>query len=301
MNNNDYTAVCFGEILWDFLPDGAKQPGGAPMNVAYHLNQLGISTAMISKIGADALGEELLQFITSKNVTADFIQKDNAHETSRVLAELDGNNVTYDIVKPVAWDFIEYSSALQQLVAGAQYFIFGSLGVRSETSRQTLFELLETAPQKVLDINIRKPHYDKKTLEHLIRHADILKLNADELQMLSEWYNFSGSETDQIFALQDKFHLNMILTTRGDKGAVVLHDGKFYEHPGYRVKVADTIGSGDSFLAAFLSGFLQAEPIEKAISFASGMGAFVATKAGACPSYSLAEVQHDIESFPLNA
>ena len=301
MNNNDYTAVCFGEILWDFLPDGAKQPGGAPMNVAYHLNQLGVPTAMISKIGNDELGNELFNYFTSKKVTGDFIQRDNKQETSRVLAKLDGNNVTYDIVKPVAWDFIESNGAIQRLVTSAQYFIFGSLGARSEISRQTLFELLEIARQKVLDINMRAPHYDKKTLEYLIRHADILKLNADELQFLGEWFGFSGSDTDKISAMQDKFHLNMILTTRGDKGAIVFHDGKFYEHPGFKVKVADTIGSGDSFLAAFLSKYLHSEPIQNAVDFACGMGGFVATKAGACPAYTLNEAQEEIAQFPKNA
>ncbi|MFT3703356.1 MAG: carbohydrate kinase [Agriterribacter sp.] len=301
MNTNDYTAVCFGEILWDFLPDGAKQPGGAPMNVAYHLNQLGLPTAMISRIGNDALGDELFNYFTSKKVTGDFIQRDNIHETSRVLAKLDGNNVTYDIVKPVAWDFIEYNASLQNLVARAQYFIFGSLGIRNETSRQTLMELLEIASQKILDINLRKPHYEKSTLEYLIKHADILKLNNDELELLSEWYGFSGSDQDRILALQDKFHLNTILTTRGDKGAIVISDGNFYEHPGFKVKVADTIGSGDSFLAAFLSKFIKGLPVQQALEFASAMGAFIATQAGACPTYSVSEIEVAVSSFPVNA
>ncbi|MBS1750938.1 MAG: carbohydrate kinase [Bacteroidetes bacterium] len=299
MNNIDYTAVCFGEILWDVLPD-KMLPGGAPMNVAYHLNQLGVPSAMISRVGQDKLGQQLFQFITSKNVTGNFIQIDGNHETSRVLAKLDGNSVTYDIVKPVAWDFIEYNRQLQQLISRTPYFIFGSLGARSEVSRQTLFELLEVAKHKVLDINLRKPHYDKSTLEHLLRHADVLKLNEDELYLLSGWFGFEGDEKDQIVAFQNKFHLNMILTTRGEKGAMVLYDGHLYEHPGYKVIVADTIGSGDSFLAAFLSKFIKGEPVNDALKFASGMGAFVATKHGACPVYTPEEVSRAIASFPEN-
>ncbi|MBX2923025.1 MAG: carbohydrate kinase [Chitinophagaceae bacterium] len=300
MNNNDYSAVCFGEILWDFLPDGTKQPGGAPMNVAYHLNQLGVSTAMISRIGDDELGKELFDYFTSKKVTGDFIQKDNEHETSRVLAKVDGNHVTYDIVKPVAWDFVEYNMTIEKLVSGARYFIFGSLGARSETSRRTLCELLEIAPCKILDINLRAPHYEKQTLDYLLQHADILKLNNDELQLLAGWYGINGDEKDIIAALQDKFHLNTILTTCGDKGAIVLDDGELYEHPGFVVKVADTIGSGDSFLAAFLSKYIAGAPLNDALSFACGMGAFIATKHGACPGYAVPDILAAVESFKTN-
>lgn len=299
MNNNNYTAVCFGEILWDVLPD-KMLPGGAPMNVAYHLNQLGIPAAMISRVGNDDLGQQLLSFITSKNVTGDYVQSDNDHETSRVLAKLDGNSVTYDIVKPVAWDFIEYNRRLQQLITNTPYFIFGSLGARSEISRQTLFELLEVARHKVLDINLRQPHYEKSTLDYLLRHADVLKLNEDELHLLSGWFGFEGGDKEQILAFQDKFHLNTILTTRGDKGAIVLNDGQFYEHPGCKVVVADTIGSGDSFLAAFLSRVIKGSSVAAALEFASGMGAFVATKHGACPVYVAGEAEDEIRSFPVN-
>lgn len=299
MNNNIYTAVCFGEILWDVLPDKIL-PGGAPMNVAYHLNQLGVPSAMISRVGQDDLGRQLLEFITSKNVTGDFVQVDSNHETSRVLAKLDGNSVTYDIIKPVAWDYIEYNRQLQQLISRTPYFIFGSLGARSEVSRQTLFELLEVARHKVLDINLRKPHFDKSTLEHLLRHADVLKLNEDELHLLSGWFGFGGDDKEQIIAFQDKFHLNMILTTRGDKGAMVVNDGQLYEHPGFKVTVADTIGSGDSFLAAFLSKFINGTPVVDALKFATGMGAFVATKHGACPVYTPEEVNLALKAFPSN-
>lgn len=290
MNNNDYIAVCFGEVLWDFLPDGSKQPGGAPMNVAYHLNQLGMPAAMISRIGNDELGKELLDYFTSKNVSGDYIQNDSEHDTSRVLAKIDDNHVTYDIVKPVAWDFIEYNMALEKLVAGARYFIFGSLGARAETSRRTLFELLEIAPFKILDINLRAPHYDKNTLEYLLQHADLLKLNDDELRLLGDWYGWKAGERDRIMALQDQFHLNTVVVTRGENGAIVLHDGEFCEHPGFKVQVADTIGSGDAFLAGFLSRFIQQHSIPQTLEFACRMGAFMAGHSGACPQYAVADV-----------
>ena len=271
------------------LPD-ARLPGGAPMNVAYHLNQLQVPTAMISRAGNDPLGEELLQFISSKGLDTAFIQKDETHDTSTVQATLNGNNVSYEILQPVAWDFIQYSMHLQRLVASARYFIFGSLVARNEKSRQTLFELLETAPYKILDINLRKPHYERKVLEYLVQHADMLKLNSDELQLLGEWYGLRGSENEQMQALQQKFRLNTIITTRGDKGAAVLHDDAYYEHPGFTVQVADTIGSGDAFLAGFISRFMLQPDMPEALEFACKMGAFVAGRHGACPDYNPADV-----------
>ncbi|WP_152269417.1 carbohydrate kinase family protein [Agriterribacter humi] len=289
MSTNDFTAVCFGEILWDILPD-ARLPGGAPMNVAYHLNHLQVPTAMISRVGNDPLGEELLQFISSRGLGTSFIQKDEAYDTGTVLATLSGNNVSYEIIQPVAWDFIPFSMQVQKLVSAAEYFIFGSLVARNEKSAQTLFELLETAPYKILDINLRKPHYEKKVLEYLMQHADLLKLNTDELQLLGAWYALSGSENEQMQALQQKFHLNTIITTRGDKGASVLHDGTYFEHPGFKVQVADTIGSGDAFLAGFISRFMLQPDIQKTLEFACKMGAFVAGRHGACPDYNAADV-----------
>lgn len=290
MKNNEFIAACFGEVLFDILPD-KRLPGGAPMNVAYHLNQMEIPTAMISRIGSDELGNELLDYFTSKKVSGNYIQKDNEHDTSRVLAKVDGNQVTYDILKPVAWDFIEYNKAVEKLVSHARYFIFGSLGARSEASRRTLFELLEIATFKILDINLRPPHYEKQTLEYLLQHADMLKLNDQELQILSGWYGFSGNEKEQMESLKDKFHLNTIITTRGDKGAAALHDGGWYEHPGFMVKVADTIGSGDAFLAGYISKFMQQLHTAEILEFACKMGAFMASRPGACPSYTLTEVE----------
>lgn len=285
--NNDCKAVCFGEILWDILPD-AQLPGGAPMNVAYHLNQLGVTATMVSRAGKDELGTKLLDFISSKTVPTQYIQLDAAHDTGTVLATVTHNHVSYDIIQPVAWDFIEYSIPLQKLVASTPYFIFGSLVARNETSRQTLFELLESASHKVLDINLRKPHFEKNTIDYLLQHADILKLNDDELEILSGWYGFNGSDRDRIQSFRDKFHLHTVITTRGDKGAIVLQDDVFCEHPGYKVTVADTIGSGDAFLAGFLSKTISGSSLEDAVRFASGMGAFIATQHGACPEYTKA-------------
>lgn len=290
MNNSQFSAVCFGEVLWDILPD-KKLPGGAPMNVAYHLNQLGIPAAMISRIGDDTLGRELIEYFTSKKVAGDYIQTDPDHDTSRVLAKVEGNRVTYDIVKPVAWDFIVSNEDIEKVVDAARFFIFGSLGARSEVSRNTLYKLLELADYKVLDINLRPPHYEKKTLEYLLQKSSLLKLNDEELQLLSGWYGWPIGEKEAMKALQDKFRLNTIIATRGENGAIVLHDGEFCEHPGFKVQVADTIGSGDAFLAGFIFGFSEGRPLPEVLEFAGKMGAFMATHPGACPQYQVADVR----------
>lgn len=296
MNNNDYTAVCFGEVLWDVLPD-AKLPGGAPMNVAYHLNQLEMPTVMVSRVGKDQDGDDILQFIESKKVPTQYIQHDPEYATGKVLATLVNNNATYDILQPVAWDFIQYNMPLQKLVASVPHFIFGSLGARNPTSRQTLFELLEVAQEKILDINLRKPHFDQKTLEYLMQHANILKLNEDELSLLASWYGFKGSEKEQAMALQQKFRLDSIINTRGSKGAFVLREDAFAEHPGFKVKVADTIGSGDAFLAGYLSKVANHSALPEAVEFACAMGAFVAAHSGACPVYLKSEVETKMEEW----
>ena len=294
--NKHYRVVCFGEILWDILPD-AKMPGGAPMNVAYHLNQLQTPAALISCVGVDVLSEELLRFIESKGLCSDFIQRDAEHPTGKVLASLHGNEVNYEILQPVAWDFIRASQALQELVAGSEYFIFGSLAARNQVSRETLFQLLEMASFKIFDNNLREPHYKQKVLEYLLQHADILQIHTATLDLLSEWFQFRGSDRERILSLQERFQLHTVVTTRGERGAIALNDGDFYEHHGFRVKVADAIGAGDAFLAAFLSKFMRPLPMDEAIEYASAMGAFVATRQGACPSY----VKEEIDQFLLAA
>lgn len=295
-SNNDCKAVCFGEVLWDVLPD-AKLPGGAPMNVAYHLNQLHIPTVMISRVGKDQDGDEILEFIQSKNVATQFVQKDEEYATGKVLATLVNNNASYEILQPVAWDFIQYNMQLQKLVASVPYFIFGSLVARNSVSQRTLFELLESASEKILDINLRKPHFEKKTLEYLMQHANVLKLNEDELELLASWYGFDGTPRDQARALQHKFQLHTIINTRGSQGAFVLREDEWAEHPGFTVKVADTIGSGDAFLAGYLSKITSNSPLQQAVTFASAMGAFVASHHGACPSYVPGDVEAKIKEW----
>lgn len=292
----NHPVVCFGEVLWDILPTG-ETPGGAPLNVAYHLHKLGLNPALITRVGRDEKGAALEAIFKEQGVCTNYFQWDAAHETGKVYAQLKENNeVVYDIVQPSAWDFIEWNEDLQKLVAGAQAFIFGSLAARSEVSANTLYRLLETAQLKVLDINLRAPHYTQKGLEDILTKADILKLNEAELQLVSGWSVHSTKLEDRVQAVADKYKLQTVVVTLGGAGAYLYKDGKGYQHPGFAVTVKDTIGSGDAFLAGLLSMLLAGENPDVALALANGMGAFVATKAGGCPVYDVEQVRERMAS-----
>ena len=287
----NHKIVCFGEVLWDLLQSGA-QPGGAPMNVAYHLHKQNINPAVITSVGDDKKGKELLTIFSGYGICTDFFQVDDQHETGKVHATQNENkDMVYDIIKPVAWDFIKWENKLADLVSNAQYFVFGSLAARSPESKNTLFRLLECAKIKVLDINLRIPHFNRKTIEELLSKADFLKINNDELELISGWFSKCINLTDRVKSIQDKFPIQNIVVTRGGEGAVFFYNGKEYTHNGYKVKVADTVGSGDAFLSGLIGNLIvDAEPV-KALEFASRMGAFIATKKGACPDYKLEDIE----------
>ncbi|WP_044170693.1 carbohydrate kinase family protein [Flectobacillus major] len=284
---------CFGEVLWDMLPSG-KLPGGAPMNVATHLQNLGIPAKMISRVGNDTLGEEIKAFLQSKNCTTDWIQTDENAATGWVKVQLsEKNEASYTIVHPVAWDFIEATAATQHLVNTASAIVFGTLACRDEASEGALIALLDNIPTnsktlKVFDVNLRPPHYAKKLIEKLLSYADLVKMNEDELKIIAGWYNIEGSEESQLSALRATFGLQTIIVTKGGDGAILLRqedDGRvaFYTQKGYSVQVADTIGSGDSFLAGFLKNIMSGRSSEEALDFACALGAVVASYSGANP------------------
>ncbi|MDQ3278748.1 MAG: carbohydrate kinase [Bacteroidota bacterium] len=287
---NSFDAVCFGETLWDLLPTGAR-PGGAPMNVAYHLQKLGLPTAIISRVGRDKQGDDLLHILHQNGITTTAIQRDAEHATGVVHATLHQNNeVSYEIVHPVAWDFISFEPGLTALVQNATYFIYGSLAARDYVTAQTLWHLVEAAQTKVVDINLRPPHFTPELVEKLLHSADILKINEHELPLITGWYRDLPDVNEQVRFLQDQFSISSVVVTQGSKGALVCHNGTIYSHPGYTVAVADTIGSGDAFLAAFLHKREQGASMEECLEAANALGAFIASKEGACPAYALADI-----------
>lgn len=296
-NNDQHKVVCFGEVLWDILPTGAE-PGGAPMNVAYHLHKQGKNPALITKIGIDEKGKELLDVFSAKGVCTDFFQVDYDFETGKVYATPnDQNEVVYDIVRPSAWDFIVFESSMEALVKNADYFVYGSLASRNSISKKTLFQLLEIANKKVLDINLRAPHYSKEIVVDLIQKADFLKLNQAELELITGWFSNYTSTEDRVKSITDKFKISNMVVTMGGDGAILFMDGNVTKHKGFKVDVMDTVGSGDAFLAGLLSKFIDNATNEESLAFASSLGAFIATQRGPCPDYELQDVYNLINNM----
>ena len=286
MDEKTLNIVCFGEVLWDCLPTG-KVAGGAPMNVAYHATQLGIRTQMISKVGKDILGESLINFLNEKGVDTKLIQTDDALPTGTVNVALDTHDSpSYEIVAPVAWDYIHVDLKNKTAVKNADAFVFGSLSARNETSRNTLLELLNLAKSKVLDVNLRSPYYNKPLLMELLKLADIVKMNDEELEIIGKWLAITDTEIQTAIQIKKYFNWEHLIVTRGAKGAWLFNEKEMISSSGISIQVQDTIGSGDSFLAAFLSKFLQKVPLEECLQFASITGAYVATQKGGTPELS---------------
>ncbi|WP_298739983.1 carbohydrate kinase [uncultured Chitinophaga sp.] len=287
-----HLAVCYGELLWDLLPSG-PQPGGAPMNVAYHLHKLGCHPAMITRIGIDERGRKLLDILEGKGVCTNYIQLDYDLPTGIVHAQQDARgDMQYDIVSPAAWDHIVHDATAAAVVEASPYFICGSLAARNHTSRNTLFALLEAANTRVLDINLRAPHYSRSLIEDLLGKAHILKMNADELELVTGWFARYQRMEDRIQLVQDRFHLSTILITRGAHGAILNMEGQLHRHPGYQVPVTDTVGSGDAFLAATIAMLIKKSDPRTMLDFANRLAATITTYKGACPDYDINETEH---------
>lgn len=293
------TIICFGEVLWDLLPSG-KIAGGAPMNVAFHANQFGLNSKMISRIGQDGLGEELLDFLNQKGVSTQFVQADGSFPTGIVNVVLDEKgSPSYEIVQPAAWDFVQPDAGMLDAVRQADVLVFGSLACRNGITKQTLLELLGAAKLRVLDVNVRQPYFSKGLLEELLSQADIVKMNDEELELISGYWIELHDPLEQMVFLKNKFGLETLIVTRGSNGAACLDASGYCEQAGYRVTVKDTIGSGDSFLAAFLSKLLNAESTAECLRFACAIGALVASKQGGTPLLSQAEIDSILNTKTL--
>jgi len=290
--------VCFGEILWDVFPKRSL-PGGAPLNVAYHLRKLGGYPALISRFGMDEAGKKLINLVDGYGIGTEHFQLDAEWPTGKVIASVQEDyEVIYDIIHPVAWDYIQWEDGYEKIVSQAPYFVFGSLATRSPVSRNTLYRLLSAAPCRVLDANLRPPHYSREVIEKLFIGLHLLKLNRSELELITGWFSSYQSVAERIQVLQDRFHIPHIVVTNGRHGAVFNVEGVLYEHPGFNVRVVDTVGSGDSFLAALLTQLSAGETPGDALRFANATGALVASKKGACPDYHMEEIDDLINGPP---
>jgi len=304
MEDKKNKAVCFGEVLWDIFPGEQKRVGGAPFNVAYHLSRMGVETHMISSVGDDQLGHDLLQKMKNWNISTEHIQINTEYPTSIVIASMDENNdAHYDIVENVAWDFIDTTNADEEILNKADVLVFGTLAARNETSKNTLFHLLELSSYNVFDINLREPYYEISMIKDLLHKADLAKFNKAELRMMLDFLGKTyTNEEDSIHYLQDQFDLQEIIISKGSKGALYADKDDFYLYPTIPVTIKDTVGSGDSFLAGFLSKKLEkGNSVDETMIQAVSLGAFITSQEGACPEYTVEDFNRFKSEYPLSA
>ena len=287
-------AVAFGEVLWDIF-DNEKKIGGAPLNVALRMKALGVDSNMISCVGNDADGEEIIKEVSKLGLETNTILKSNDYPTGLVNVTLDeSKSATYEIIYPSAWDKIILNEEARELVVSSDVLIYGSLVCRDEVSREALEELLHhTHTYKVFDVNLRKPHYDYEILQHLMQSANFIKFNDEELMEISAAldspYNTLEENMNFICSLTNA---TAICVTRGKDGALLLWDKHLYENEGYTVKVKDTVGAGDSFLGALVTSLLSGKEPQAALNFACATGALVAGSAGGNPEISIFDIEN---------
>lgn len=291
--------VCYGEVLWDMLPTG-KKLGGAPLNVALRMQTFGCSTKVISSIGKDAAGNGIVEQMKMYNATTDYLQVSQNYATSEVIVTLnDIGSASYEIKMPCAWDDIQLLEKDIAVVKSADAFIYGSLAARQLTSRETLFALLKASQFKVFDVNLRPPNYELKPLTTLMKQADFIKFNDDEI------FELSAAMGGKKLSLEESIHFfaqetqtPSICVTMGAHGAVLFQDNKFVYNKGYNVQVADTVGAGDSFLATLIYHLLNGANAITALDFACAVGAIVASKEGANPIINNKEIQEIMKKQP---
>jgi fructokinase len=281
--------LCFGEVLWDFLPHGTF-PGGAPFNVAYHLHRLAVPVYPISAVGNDDLGEQLLQRLAQWGVSTSAITRHATLPTGRVSATLSSQgDAHYVIARDVAWDRITFAPDTLKSATTSPALIFGSLALRSAENRAALKQLLDALPTnawRVFDVNLRAPHDDLALVREFASSANVLKLNSTEAARLVDATESPGQEESHARSLAAQFNASLICITAGERGAGLLRADHWTWVSARRVVVADTVGAGDAFLAAFLVGLLRAVLTDtEMLSAACRLGEWVASHPGATPDY----------------
>ncbi len=285
-NKPDYLLIGLGELLWDLLP-GGKQLGGAPANFAYQAQSLGGHAAVVSCVGGDDLGHEVLRRLDELGLDRRYVAVDRDHPTGTVTVGLDADgHPDYAIQEAVAWDYIPFSSGLQALATRADAVCFGSLCQRGELSRQTVRRFLEaTKPAclRVCDINLRQAYYGRESIHALLELANIFKLNDEELPVVAKLLRIGGSQTDILAQLAERYALRLIALTRGRDGSRLYGAGEDSAHGGYPADVADTVGAGDAFTAALTLGLLRGHPLDRINEQANRVASYVCSQPGAMP------------------
>lgn len=281
-----FKALAVGEILWDLLPSG-KQLGGAPANFAYHAHALGAEARVVSRVGNDALGREILDRLRALSLPTGGVGVDAGAPTGTVSVELASDGQPrFTIHENVAWDRIVADKTSLAFAAQADVVCFGSLAQRSEPSRSSVREMIAATPAaalRVFDINLRQHFYSRDVVEESLRLANVLKLNDAELPVLAAMFGLGGGVRDQLMTLAQRFALRTVALTRGAHGSLLLAGGAWSEHSGLTVKVVDSVGAGDAFTAALALGLLSGRQLDDINRHANEVAAHVCSQPGATP------------------
>ncbi|RXJ45752.1 carbohydrate kinase family protein [Gelidibacter gilvus] len=294
-NNKEIIFVSYGEVLFDVFKN-KKQIGGAPLNLALRISSFGFPVSMISGVGDDEDGKAILNYIAKKGLNTDGIFNSDRYKTGLVNVHInERGSASYNIEYPSAWDKIETNNIINHMIEEADVFLYGSLVCRDNVSKNTLLEILRNQHlYKVFDVNLRKPHYTMEILKSLMHHADFIKFNDEELKEISENLGSTSKSIEENMIFISKLtNTKSLCVTKGKHGSVLLWKEIFYYNSGFSIEVIDTVGAGDSFLAALISKLLSNDNPQEAIDFGSAIGSMVASCEGANPEFSV----KDIESF----
>ena len=280
----DYV-VGLGEALWDVLPEG-KKLGGAPANFAFHAGQFGLNSIAVSALGEDKLAEETIEQLEEKKLQ--YCMPRVPYPTGTVQVELDGEGIpTYDIKENVAWDNIPFNDDLKAVAENARAVCWGSLAQRNVVSRETIYKFLDATPKgcmKIFDINLRQNFYTKEVICESMKRCNVLKINDEELVLIGRMFGYPGLDIEnKCWLILGKYDLDMLVLTCGVNGSYVFSKGamSYLETP--KVKVADTVGAGDSFTGSFVASILSGKPIAEAHRIGVNVSAYVCTQNGAMP------------------
>ncbi len=282
MNN---TVVGLGEILWDVFPE-RKVLGGAPANFAYHVSQFGYNGYAVSAVGDDLLGKEILESLAQKNLN--YLIETTDFPTGTVKVTLNKNGIPqYEICENVAWDNIPFTAKTENLAKITGTVSFGSLAQRNNVSRESVKKFLAAMPAdslKIFDINLRQHFYTQELIDESLKLSNMLKINDEEVVVVSRLFGMKeDNEQDVCKQLLSDYNLDIVILTKGTEGSFVFTPKETSYQPTPKVHVADTVGAGDSFTAAFVASYMHGERITDAHQLAMEVSAYVCTQHGAMP------------------
>jgi fructokinase len=279
--------VGLGEVLWDCFPEG-RRPGGAPANVAFHANQLGLRGVVYSRVGRDELGDAMLTFLAEHGLQTDYVFRDAHHATGQAGIVYDAQGEpSFEFGPDVAWDHLEFHTAAETLMASAAAVCFGTLAQRHEDSREAIHRCLEAVDPAgwiVYDVNLRKPHYERSWIERSFAAARLVKVNEDEVRVIAALFDWPESDAASAAArIREFYGVELVCVTRGARGSTLYGSEGEISHPGVQVTATDPVGAGDAFTAALIFARLQGWSLPQTAEFANRYAALVAARPGAMP------------------